>query len=339
MVGCVIERDGVVVGEGSHRRQGEDHAEILALREAGDAARGATVWVNLEPCCHWGRTPPCTDALLRAGVARVVFGMVDPDPRVAGRGAADLRAAGVEVLGPLLTEESERLNEVYVTRIRHGRPFITLKIATSLDGRTATRTGESQWITGPASRGHARRERARAGAVAVGVETVLADDPALTARTRGLPEPARVILDSSLRTPTSGRLWEGGGPILIATTAAAAARRRTALEGRGAEVIVCGDGARVDLHALGDALLLRGHHHLFVEGGATVLGAFVDARWADRLLLYQAPILLGGARARPAIAGEGVERITTALGLHDLVRRRLGPDMLLEGRISCSPAS
>ena len=340
MVGCVLVRDGVVVAEGWHRRPGEEHAEVAALSRARGDARGSTAYVNLEPCCHFGRTPPCTDALIDAGVRRVVFGMVDPDPRVGGRGRDAMVRAGLEVVGPVLPEQAERLNEVYALRTRLGRPFVTLKAGLSLDGRTATRTGQSQWITGELARRHARRERARAGTVVVGVGTVLADDPQLTTRSVRDREPTRVVLDSQLRTPPGARLLDpGGGEVLLATTDRAGASRAAALEARGARILRCGPGPRVDLQQLLAELLDRGHHHLLVEGGGTVLGAFLDAGLVDRVLLYQAPLLLGGELARPAFGGIGAAALGDALGLTRLQVRRLGQDLLIEGRRSCSPAS
>ena len=305
-VGCVVVRDGAIVGEGWHARTGGPHAEINALAAAGDSARGATVYVTLEPCCHQGRTDPCVRALIQAGVERVVVAMPDPNPRVAGGGLRELRAAGMRVDVGLLLSDAEALNEGFAMRMRRGRPLVRCKLASSLDGRTAMASGESQWITSAAARRDGHRLRARSGAVATGVGTVLADDPALTVRphqeTAGeqpaaaaLRQPLRVILDSRLRTPATARMLSLPGRTWIATCCAkhplAAALARTGAEIRCFPKL---DG-RVNPHALVKSLAEHEVNELLLESGPTLAGAFLQAGLVDELIVYLAPRILGDA--------------------------------------------
>lgn len=343
MVGCVLVRDGKLLAEGVTQPCGQDHGEVDALRRLDFRAEGATAYVNLEPCCHWGRTPPCTDALLRSGVTRVVVGMVDPHSAVAGQGIEQLRAAGVTVDVGVLESACRAVNEAHIVFKSEARPFVTLKSAVTLDGRTATREGLSKWITGDASRQHARRERGLHQAVLVGVGTVLADDPRLNARDEalakeGIPEPARVVLDSSLRTPADARLLStDGGPVWICTTdAAASTPRAEALRAAGAEVLACGEGP--DLTDALAALAARNIATLFVEGGPTVVGSFLDAGVADRFLVYVAPKVFGGKDALPMALGEGLGDPRTATTLAPCSVTRLGDDLLLETRPLAGPA-
>lgn len=344
MVGCVIVRDGAILAEGWHRACGQAHAEPDALARIGYSAQGATLYVNLEPCCHWGRTPPCTAAVLRSGIRRVVVAMQDPDPRMNGRGIAILRAAGIEVSVGLLEESARRLNERYLVKTVLGRPFITLKTAMTLDGRTATRDGRSAWITGEQARTHCRRQRAESQAILVGVGTVLADDPRLTARddearARGLGDPQRVVLDSALRTPLGARLLTADGvPVLICTTERALTTdRAAALREAGAELIPCGDGVRVDIDLALHALLERQIVDVFVEGGATVHGELLDRDLVDRYLVYIAPKIFGGQDAAPVARGVGVADPAEARVLAPFAVIRLGDDLLLETRPSGDP--
>jgi diaminohydroxyphosphoribosylaminopyrimidine deaminase/5-amino-6-(5-phosphoribosylamino)uracil reductase len=348
MVGCVLVRDGRVLAEGFHRRAGDDHAEADALRRVDFQAAGATLHVNLEPCCHWGRTPPCTDAILRAGVRRVVVGMLDPNPLVAGRGVEALRAAGVEVELGVHEAACQALNEVHSVLVSRGRPFVTLKAAVTLDGRTATRGGRSQWITGNSARAHARRERALHGAVLVGSGTVLADDPSLTQRSAApdLPEPLRVVLDGRLRMPPTARMLRepGGGQVLVLCGEAAlatpgAGTRATALREAGAEVVAAGDGESVELPRALELLRQRGVAAILVEGGSQVHGAFADARIVDRWMVYVAPKVFGGRDASPLLGGLGVEQPEDAAALLPFEVTRLGPDLLLETRPLDGPAA
>ena len=292
-VGCVLVSNGAVVGEGWHRKTGEAHAEINALAEAGERAAGSTAYITLEPCSHHGKTPPCSEALLAAGVARVVYAMADPNPRVDG--LRRLEAAGVEVSGGLMQAAAASLNRGFIHRLTRGRPYVTLKLASSLDGATAMKSGESRWITGPAARRDVQLLRARSGAVLTGVGTVLDDDPSLTVRderidTGGL-QPLRVVLDSRLRTPAPARLLsEKGTTILICVDDS----HRGSLEARGAEVVRLPQSAgRPDLAAVLDYLGDREINELLVECGPTLAGALLSARLVDELVIYQAPHIMG----------------------------------------------
>ena len=308
-VGCVIVRDGVVVGEGWHQRAGEAHAEVNALQQAGAAARGATAYVTLEPCSHHGRTPPCTEALLAAGIGRVVAAMADPNPLVAGRGLAQLQAAGVAVDVGLMADEAHELNIGFVSRMTRQRPWVRLKAAASLDGKTALQNGESQWITGPQARQDGHCWRARACAILSGIGTVRKDDPQLNVRGVDTPrQPWKVIVDSRLELSPAARLLEAGNVLLVSAGQAVAevAEKAAALRERGAEILDLPDGkGRVDLHALLHELARRGLNEVHVEAGSRLNGALLAAGLVDEVLLYLAPCLLGdtaqGLFALPAL--------------------------------------
>ncbi|WP_189459199.1 bifunctional diaminohydroxyphosphoribosylaminopyrimidine deaminase/5-amino-6-(5-phosphoribosylamino)uracil reductase RibD [Jeongeupia chitinilytica] len=295
-VGCVIVRDGDIVGEGWHVRAGEPHAEVHALRMAGDRARGATAYVTLEPCSHHGRTPPCADALVKAGVARVVAAMTDPNPQVAGRGLAGLAAAGVETASGVLETEARELNVGFISRMLRGRPWTRIKLAASLDGRIALDDGQSKWITGAPARADVQRWRARSCAMLTSVETVIADDAQLTVRDFEVErQPMRIVVDSRLRVPTDAAILRTPG-VLVA--AAVDGPNRAALEAAGAEVaLLPGQDGRVDLAALLLLLGTRGVNELTVEAGGVLAGALLQAGLADELVLYQAPVLIGRGRA------------------------------------------
>jgi diaminohydroxyphosphoribosylaminopyrimidine deaminase / 5-amino-6-(5-phosphoribosylamino)uracil reductase len=336
MVGAVVVADGRIVGRGYHPKPGEPHAEIFALREAGTRARGATLYTTLEPCAHTGRTGPCTEAIVAAGVRRVVAAMVDPDVQVRGAGLARLREAGVETAVGAGEAEARRLNEAYVKHRTTGLPFVTAKWAMTLDGRIATRTGDSRWISSEESRAHAHRLRARSDAVLVGVGTVLRDDPALTARPGGggpapANRPRRIVLDSRLRTPLGARvLARDGIPVLVATTGASSPDARRALAERGAEVLLCGGAdERVDLVTLLHELAARGVLSVLVEGGATVHGAFIAAGLFDKVFAYVAPVLVGGGGPGPS-GGAGVAAMADARRLRPVEIHRFGGDVLIE---------
>ena len=300
-VGCVIVRDGLVVGEGWHQRAGEPHAEVHALNAAGGKARGATAYVTLEPCSHFGRTPPCADALIRAGVARVVAAMQDPNPLVAGQGLEKLRAAGIETAAGLLEAEAIELNIGFNARMGRGRPWLRLKSAASLDGRTALANGFSQWITGPDARKDGHRWRARACAILTGIGTVRDDDPHLTVRDvdwGALPprQPLKVVVDSSLETPTSARLLRGGKTLIACAVNEPA--RAAALAELGAEVLVLPNKeGKVSLPALMAELARRGVNEVHSEAGMNLNGSLIREGLADELLLYLAPTLLGHTAA------------------------------------------
>ncbi len=297
-VGCVIARNGQIVGEGFHLRAGEAHAEIHALNQAGAWARGATAYVTLEPCSHHGRTGPCADALIAAGVGRVVAAMADPNPHVAGQGLARLQAAGIPVQSGLLLEQARTLNRGFLSRIERGRPFVRLKAAASLDGKTALRNGASQWITGAESRADVQVLRAESCAVLTGVGTVLADNPRLNVRDFPvLRQPYRIIVDSRLRTPSASVAFEpDGGAVWLAGCVAEAARHGPYTE-RGAQVFRLPetDTGHVDLHALLALLAQQGIGELLLETGATLSTAFLQAGLVDEIVLYQSPKILGDA--------------------------------------------
>lgn len=292
-VGCVIVQDGQVVGEGWHARAGEAHAEVHALRAAGARARGATVYVSLEPCSHYGRTPPCAHALIDAGVARVVAAMRDPNPQVAGRGIELLTLAGIRTEVGLLEEAARELNIGFVSRMTRGRPWVRIKTAASLDGKTALLNGQSQWITGEAARRDVHRWRARACAVLTGVGTVLVDDPQLNVRGLNTSrQPLKVVLDSRLRTPPTARILQDGKTLIVCQQAQP--ERLEPLLAAGASVLeLPGPGGRPDLGRLMDALAQRGVNELHVEAGATLNGALLAAGLVDEWLAYIAPVTLG----------------------------------------------
>ena len=337
-VGCVIAQGSDVVGEGFHARAGEPHAELVALRQAGDAARGAELYVTLEPCTHHGRTPPCTEAIVAAGTRRVVYATEDADPRTASRSGGVLRAAGVEVEAGLLGAEARELNEGYFRHKATGRPFGLLKMAASLDGKTATRAGQSQWITGESARRQVQRLRNWCEAVVVGVGTVLHDDPSLTCRLRGGRHPLRVIADSAARTPPGAKVVAAGPPgCLIATTAQAPAGRRRRLEAAGAEVLVLpAERGRVSLAALWEELGRRNVMTALIEGGGTLAAGAVAAGVVQKLALFVAPLLIGGCEAPSVMDGEGCALLAEALPCRLHRTRRLGRDLLIEAYL-CSP--
>ena len=341
MVGAVVVRAGRVVGQGYHTRAGAPHAEAVALGQAGKRARGAVLYVNLEPCCHFGRTPPCVDSIIGAGVRRVVACMRDPDPRVRGRGFRALRAAGVEVRLGALLRDARILNAEFVRRIGAGRPLVTLKAGMSLDGRIATRAGESKWITSPRARAAARDLRLRHDAVLIGVNTVLRDDPLLTVRARRTEGarrsgPVRVVLDARLRTPPRSRLLTDGGPqTIIVTLKGAPTARRRRLQGAGALVLeVPGRDGQVSIPRALEELGRRGIASVLVEGGSEVLGAMLDERLADRLVLFVAGRLLGGRGALPVFGGRGAGRLRDAALLKKITVRPVGRDYRIEGTLA-----
>lgn len=334
MVGCVIARDGEIVGEGFYLAARVSHAETVALEQAGARARGATAYVSLEPHAHRGRTPPCTDALIRARVARVVAPVEDANPLVSGRGFAHLREAGVEVVTGVLAREAERQNEKYFHYHRAGRPFVHLKLAVSLDGRIATRANDSRWITGEESRARVQELRHEYDAILVGAGTATADDPLLTDRSH-LPRHrplARVVLDDELKLSTDSQLARTAreSPVIVFASEAADARKASTLETRGVEVARLSGGAR-DLAAVLSALRERALQSVLVEGGATVAGALVDAGLIDKFSFFVAPLIIGGRDARAAIGGTGAERLSDAMRLRDVEVTRRGADVEITG--------
>jgi diaminohydroxyphosphoribosylaminopyrimidine deaminase/5-amino-6-(5-phosphoribosylamino)uracil reductase len=335
LVGAVVVRDDRVVGEGWHQRYGQAHAEVNALAAAGAAARGATLYVTLEPCCHHGKTPPCTDAIRRAGVARVVAALQDPFPQVAGQGAEILRTAGVDVeIGPG-ADLARRQNAPYLKLLATGRPYVHAKWAMTLDGKIATRTGDSKWISNRASRDLVHALRGRVDGILIGVGTALADDPQLTARPPGPRTACRVVLDSRARIAPDGQLVRTARdvPTLIATTPAAPANAVGALRGHGCEVSYCPADAsgRPDLLTLLGELGRRRWTNLLVEGGSAVLGRFMDCRAVDEVHVFLAPTILGGSRALTPVAGEGVATMADAWHLAGWTAEPLGDNIYLHG--------
>lgn len=327
MVGCVIARDGEVVGEGWHQRKGGPHAEVFALEAAGDRARGATAYVSLEPCAHHGSTPPCAGALVAAGVARVVAAMRDPFPSVDGAGFERLQAAGIVVEHGLMEAQARELNRGFLARVERGRPWLRVKLATSLDGRTAMASGDSKWISGEASRHDVQRWRARSGALLTGAGTVLADDPQLTVRLEDgsdfLP-PLRVVLDPGLATVARGRVREGDAPTLYIHSPDARLPRGLEID----HVAVPAQGTRFDLDAVLQLLATRGINEVQLEAGATLAGAFLDAGLVDELLLYVAPVLLG-PRARPLFDGLHIDAMAQRLKMRRIESTVVGEDLRL----------
>lgn len=323
-VGCVLVKDGIIVGEGWHERAGEPHAEVNALREAGAAAHGSTAYVTLEPCSHHGRTPPCADTLIDVGVARVVAAMRDPNPLVAGEGLARLELAGIEVGLGLMEGEARELNIGFVSRMTRGRPWLRLKVAASLDGKTALINGQSQWITGPEARRDGHAWRARSCAILTGSGTVGADDPSLTVR--DVPcsrQPLRVVIDSRLQTPAAAKVLAGEGALIF-----------SAVEGSipGAEVVAAPDDkGKVDLVAMMRELGRRGINEVLVEGGVQLNGSLLAAGLVDELLIYQAPLVIGNA-ARGMFDLPQLTDLAGARRLRFVDSCRLGDDLRLLAR-------
>ncbi len=344
VVGAVIARDGEVLGEGWHERFGAAHAEVNAIEACGLAdLSGATLYVSLEPCCHEGKTPPCTEAIVQAGIGRVVVGSDDPTEKAAGRGLGILRDEGVEVEladGELATR-ARLLNQAFRKHARVGRPWVLFKSAMTLDGKVATRAGDSQWISGDASRELAHRWRASVDAVVVGIGTALADDPQLTARPDGAPtcpseQPRRVVFDSLARLPSDSRLLAAAAeiPLTVVVSRAAARADTDALEAAGVQVVVAtGENEPARVRSALDQLGQLGVASLLLEGGPHLAGAFLDAGEIDEIRLFLAPLLFGGRTARDPLEGEGVERIADAVRALTFDCERIGEDLLVSARM------
>ncbi|MEI8163398.1 MAG: bifunctional diaminohydroxyphosphoribosylaminopyrimidine deaminase/5-amino-6-(5-phosphoribosylamino)uracil reductase RibD [Betaproteobacteria bacterium] len=335
-VGCVLVRDGRIIGEGWHQQAGLPHAEavaLAALAAAGVTARGATAYVTLEPCSHFGRTPPCADALIGAGVARVVVAMQDPNPLVAGQGLAQLAAAGIEVGSGLLQAEAAELNIGFVSRMTRGRPWLRLKVAASLDGKTALNNGASQWITGPAARRDAHAWRARSCAVLTGIGTVRDDNPRLSVReVQTTRQPLKVVIDSRLETPPDAAVLEGGNVLIAA--AQEDADRSAALRQRGAEIVILANAhGKVDLAALLQELGRRGINEVLAEAGTRLNGSLLGENCVDELLIYQAPLLMGDS-ARGMFGLAELTELAGARHLNIIERRMVGADCRIRARLA-----
>jgi diaminohydroxyphosphoribosylaminopyrimidine deaminase/5-amino-6-(5-phosphoribosylamino)uracil reductase len=350
MVGALVVKDGRIIGEGFHARAGASHAEVVALEAAGEGARGATLYVTLEPCCHTGRTPPCAPRIVQSGIRRVVAATVDPNPRVAGGGLAVLREAGVETVVGVLEREAVRLNETFFTYINCGRPFVTLKAAVSLDGKIATSTGESRWITGEAARRRVHEMRNEVDAVLVGIGTILRDDPLLTTRlgVLGQRDPVRVIVDNLARLPVRARVINPASPAptVVAVGPKAPDDKVERLREAGATVLVLPQsGRRVSLPGLLEALAAREITSVLIEGGAEIHASALAEGIVDKVAFFVAPILVGGRTAPGAVGGPGVEKLADAVRLRDVRFTALDQDLLVEGYVvrppggqPCSPA-
>jgi diaminohydroxyphosphoribosylaminopyrimidine deaminase/5-amino-6-(5-phosphoribosylamino)uracil reductase len=331
-VGCVIVKDGAAVGTGWHEKAGMPHAEVLALKAAGERARGATLYVNLEPCSHHGRTPPCVDAVIAAGIKRVVAAMQDPNPKIAGSGFAKLRAAGVEVESGLMEDEARELNIGFVARMTRGRPWVRMKIAASLDGRTALANGKSQWITGEAARADGHRWRARACAILTGHGTVRDDDPQLNVRGVETPrQPLKIVVDSRFETPLSARLLKDGKTLVAG--AVNETKRIEGLRSAGADtVIIPNDRGKVELFKLMEELASRELNEIHVEGGAKLNGSLLQAGVVDELLVYLAPSVIGNS-GRGMFDLPELTELSRIKGLEIRALERVGEDIRVLARI------
>ncbi len=337
LVGAVVVRDGHIVGEGYHQKLGGPHAEVHALRRAGASAQGATLYVTLEPCNHHGRTPPCTEAVLKAGIARVVIGMADPNPKVTGGGAERLRQAGLAVTMGVLEKECRALNQPFIKWVTRGRPYVTLKCAATLDGRMATRTGDSRWVTGEKSRGLVHQLRATLDAVLVGIGTALADDPLLTARLKSKPcrQPLRIVLDTQCRLPLASQLVQTAPqvPVLVACGENAPKVAQERLTDHGVQVVpLPTTSTGVDLGAFLDELGKRSITSVLVEGGARLHGTFLDQGLADDFCFFFAPKILGNGSSVPMFQGKSRLFMREAVPLYDCHMQRVDTDFLIRGR-------
>jgi diaminohydroxyphosphoribosylaminopyrimidine deaminase/5-amino-6-(5-phosphoribosylamino)uracil reductase len=333
MVGAVIVRAGEIIAEGYHRKFGADHAERDAIQRASEDVRGATIYVNLEPCCHWGKTPPCVDILIEQGIKRVVIGTLDPHPLVDGKGVQILRDHGIEVVQGILEEDARALNEVYFHYTRTGLPFITVKYAQSLDGRIATSHDDSRWISSEASRRFAHRLRAQHDAIMVGIGTVLADDPLLTVRLVKGRNPLRIVLDTRLRIPPNAQVLQGEGKTLIVTTDTHAKKKVQAIQKQGKEVIVVQRGPQggVDLTSLMQVLAERGISSILVEGGRAVITSLMKGGLVNRMVVITAPLILG--KGIEGIGDLGIADLEGAIRPSSRRVKQMGEDVIFDLRL------
>ena len=331
LVGAVVVKGDTIVGQGYHAKFGGPHAEVAALNDAGEDARGATLFVTLEPCCHRGKTPPCTERIIKSGVSRVVVAVRDPNPLVDGKGISIITSEGIDVTEGLLTKEAMRMNEVFFKFITTGLPFVQLKLALSLDGKIATRTGDSKWITSLAARKEAHRLRRKLSAVMVGVGTVIADDPHLTVRHVAGRNPLRVILDGGGRTPLGAAVITDEEPTIVATCEMSKEKEELVTKAGNKVWQQVDKTGALDLHALLSYLAEQQVDSILVEGGGEAASAFLKARLVDKISFFLAPIIIGGRAAVPAVGGDGCSLISEALRLRDTSAEWLGEDLLYTG--------
>jgi diaminohydroxyphosphoribosylaminopyrimidine deaminase/5-amino-6-(5-phosphoribosylamino)uracil reductase len=336
LVGAVVVKDGKVAGRGWHRHFGGPHAEVTALRQAKSRARGATLYVNLEPCCHFGKTPPCIDSVIRSGIKDVVVAIRDPNPLVCGKGIKILRNAGIKVRVGLLKKEAEDLNEAFIRYITGKIPFVTVKIAQSIDGKIAAANGDSKWITSPASRRFSQSLRAGADAILVGVNTIIKDNPRLTVRDSSgktvKRQPRVIILDSKLSSSPDARVFASGRKVLIATAGKVSSFKEKAFREKSVEVHAFpGPNGRVNLRQLLKFLAGKGIAHLLIEGGGEVIASALNEKIVDKIYFFIAPKIIGGRNSPTSIEGGGVRKVSHALPLKRIKVSRIGPDILIEG--------
>jgi diaminohydroxyphosphoribosylaminopyrimidine deaminase/5-amino-6-(5-phosphoribosylamino)uracil reductase len=334
LVGAIVVKNGRVIGRGAHLVFGGPHAEARAIRQAGRAARGATLYITLEPCAHTGKTPPCAELILRTGITRVVTGAKDPNPLVAGKGLHLLRSRRVKVITGVLQKECAEINRDFDHWIRRKTPYVVVKIAQSLDGKIATRTGESKWITGPQARAFGHRLRAESDAVLVGVNT---DDPLLSARQGSLvkgPQPIKVILDSALQTPPSAKIFSNASPgrVILAVTKKAPRKNFSKYKGKGEILVIHEKKGRVDLGSLLKELGSRGIVRVLIEGGAEVIADAMERKLANEFYCFTAPKIIGGRGAKSSVGGLGIASIRKAIAMRQMSVSRIGPDILMHGR-------
>ncbi len=335
MVGAVLVKDGRIIGEGWHEVYGGPHAEVNCFESATEDPAGATLYVSLEPCSHYGKTPPCADLVVSKGVDRVVCAMVDPNPLVAGKGIRKLKDAGIFVTTGIMEAEAKKLNEAFIKYVTEHKPFVLYKAAMSLDGKTACHTGDSQWISCEDSREEVHVLRGCYGGIMVGAGTILADDPLLTSRTEGMIDPVRIVVDGKLSVPFNAKIFQEPGRNIILTTTAADEEKKKALEAMGVDIIMA-DGdepGKVDLPAAMTGLALRGIDSILLEGGATLAAEALNAGIVDKVRIYTAPMIIGGTGAPGLIGGTGAASISDTITLRDIETQRTGSDLIIEAYV------
>ena len=335
LVGAVLVKDGIIIGEGWHKQFGDVHAEVNAFAGCKEDTAGATLYVTLEPCCHYGKTPPCTDLIISKDVERVVIAMTDPNPLVAGKGIRALREAGIFVTTGVMEKEAQRLNEIYVKFITRKKPFVLYKAALSLDGKTACHTGDSRWISSETSREETHALRGIYSAIMVGAGTIKADNPLLTARTEGLADPVRIIVDGRLSCSPDANVFQNSGRVIILTTTEADPQKIKTFEEIGAEII-CADSdeaGKVDLEAAMTGLAVKGIDSILLEGGSETAAAAFEAGIVDKIRFYLAPVIIGGIDAPGAIGGIGADRVSAAVPLENIRTERSGADLVVEAYV------